>query len=211
ESRAVHQPLPTRPRRDRRLPGRRPPFHQRHAPLAVAEDVRRLVLAHRRPVWSAAAPPRGHRHPASRRDPPPAGRAPAGRKPDAGQDRHRRRRRAVPLDERASTGLRAREAPLRRHLVLVVPRRAEDRHGRYEAEAGAREEEKEAAASAHDDGYDDYDYDNADDRLVALSLFSPDRLDQPSRYARRTQRPRIGAGVARGTFGDQLAAALHQV
>ena len=47
ESRALHQPLPAGPRRDRRLPGRRPPVRQRHRPLALPQDVRRLGRAHR--------------------------------------------------------------------------------------------------------------------------------------------------------------------
>ena len=58
EPRALHLALPARPRRDRRLPGRRPQVRERHEALAAPADVRRLVLARRLAVRHAAAPPR---------------------------------------------------------------------------------------------------------------------------------------------------------
>ena len=59
EPRALHQPLPAGPRRDRRLPGRRPPLRQRHPALAAAPHVRRLVVARRRPLRLVDPSPRG--------------------------------------------------------------------------------------------------------------------------------------------------------
>ena len=54
-----HYPLG--PRRHRRLPGHRPEVRQRHRPLAPAPHVRRLVVARRHALRSAAAPPRRRR------------------------------------------------------------------------------------------------------------------------------------------------------
>ena len=67
EPRALHQPLPARPRRDRQLPGPRPQVQERHAPLAAAADVRRPGLADRQPLRHAAEPPRRVRAGAARR------------------------------------------------------------------------------------------------------------------------------------------------
>ena len=56
QPRALHQPLPAGPRRDRRLPRRRPEVRQRHPALAAAADVRRLLLAHRDALRDADRP-----------------------------------------------------------------------------------------------------------------------------------------------------------
>ena len=56
-----------------------------------------------------------------------------------GPPRGRRRGLVAALDERQPEGLpRERHPPVRRHVVLVVPRREEDRPRRHEAEARAR-------------------------------------------------------------------------
>ena len=68
EPRALHQPLPAGPRRDRQLPGHRPQVRQRHGPLAAAAHVRQLELADREPVRDAAAPQGRQRDVAARHD-----------------------------------------------------------------------------------------------------------------------------------------------
>ena len=67
EPRALHQPLPAGPRRDGQLPGRRPEVRQRHAALAAAAHLRRLVLARRRALRGAAEPARRERDEPARR------------------------------------------------------------------------------------------------------------------------------------------------
>ena len=67
EPRALHQPLPAGPRRDGQLSGHRPQVRQRHGPLALAADVRQLVIADRRALRDAAAPAGAERGLAARR------------------------------------------------------------------------------------------------------------------------------------------------
>ena len=103
EPRALHQPLPAGPRRDRQLPGHRPQVRQRHRPLAAAAHVRRLVLARRSNLYGTPLHRRVVERDArrsSRPGPPPVEEGP---RPDA---RRRRRRvvdehgRAAAVDER---------------------------------------------------------------------------------------------------------------
>ena len=145
EPRALHQPLPAGPRRDRQLPGRRPPLRQRHPALAAAPDVRRLVVARRRPLRHADPSPGGQPDEPAGRDRPAACEEDPRPCPLQGRDGGRRDRRALALHERASPGVRAvREAALRQHVVLDVPRRAEGRPRRDEAAGGEAASEEGA-------------------------------------------------------------------
>ncbi len=66
EPRALHQPLPARPRRDRELPRPRPRVHERHRQVAARAYVRRRGLAHGQPLRNAAGPPGRDRDGAAR-------------------------------------------------------------------------------------------------------------------------------------------------
>ena len=126
EPRALHQPLPAGPRRDRQLPGRRPEVRQRHRALAAAAHVRRLVLARRSSSTArrSTGASRARRGRSSRPGPRRSSRCPTRRSSWA---RPPSRRAASP---RSSTSVerkvytRRRRAALRQHLVLVLPRRA---------------------------------------------------------------------------------------
>ena len=99
-----------------------------------------------------------------------------------GRDGRRRRGRAVAVDARPARRLRrGREAALRQHLVLVVPRRAGARPGRDEADAGAAAEEDTTGPPGHDDDAD---------RPAWLSSPPRDRLGEPVRHPRRPERSR---------------------
>ena len=109
EPRALHQPLPAGPRRDRQLPGHRPQVRQRHRPLAAAAHVRRLVVAdgrlygtplHRRVESETRAARRHRRRRRSKRVPDPT--------LFVGETVRRGDRRALALDERRAEGLRRR-------------------------------------------------------------------------------------------------------
>ena len=67
EPRAVHQPLPTRARRDGELSRHRPQVRQRHRSLALAAHVRRLVFADGGALRHSAEPPRRERRLSARR------------------------------------------------------------------------------------------------------------------------------------------------
>ncbi len=107
ESRALHQPLPAGPRRDRRLPRRRSPVHQRHGPLAAAPHLRQLRLADRRPLRDADAPEGREPDRAARRARQGADQEDDRQDAEAGGEGHRRSRRAGDDDERDARRLRA--------------------------------------------------------------------------------------------------------
>jgi hypothetical protein len=121
-------------------------------PLAVAADVRRLVVADGHPVRDEPASPGRERGR-------PAHRLRAGaREDDDGsgaahrQDRRRRGRIACAPDERRAKGVRPeRHVALRRPLVVALPRRVPPRS------RGLEEAAEEEATRDYDDDRDDYD------------------------------------------------------
>ena len=125
----------------------------------------------------------------------------------------------------AAGSTRRREAAPRQHVVVLLRVRAADRPRGHEAEAQA-----EAASSPdhHRGGRPDYDRrgraDRASDhdrggaaaastgrRAPELTLRPGDRLDQEGGHARRPERLRVDAGVARRAVGDQGVVTVHRV
>ena len=154
-------------------PGPRPALRQRHRQVAAPADVRRLVVAHGRPLRDAGEPADRDRDGAASRDRGADGEADAGSRRASSARRDSRTTASRPARRACAAACTRRPGSCSRHYVVVVLRgRAADRPRGHEAEA---EGQAEAAASP--------DHDEEDSR-------PPPPKDEPPRLRPRPRRRR---------------------
>ena len=172
-------------------------------------------LATCRPLRDAAAPSRRERDGAARGRP---ARVPveARRRPDAAQGAEGRSRRAARRRARRASRrrvyARGRRAALRQHVVLVLPRRADGRPRRDEAEAEAAKPTTDGRRPDRRAPERTSGCQRADRRRRARRrLGSSDRLGEPGRDARRAVRASRRRRRGASSRPRRLAVALDRV